>query len=334
MARPLRIEAPGMWYHVINRGNERGTVFFDDGDYALFLTQLAESCARYQVELHAYAVLSNHFHLLVRTRTANLGRFMQRLLTAYSIAGNLKHGRSGHVFQGRYTALVVEQNTYGATVSRYIHVNPVATLAGTQSWEAKRAGVRAYRWSSYGAYLGIVPAHPALVREDTLARFGKNKRAQQQAYAAFVEEGLLKGVEDPRVLARAQLVLGKDRFMEKIRRMLLQRKEKDAQAERSRARLVAPAVAAVVRAVAQAYRTTEADIIKKASPARAARRAALWLASTTCVGRTSLKEIGARFGISTSAVVQTRKRMAAAQRSDARLRRHLQKLAKLSTVNA
>lgn len=334
MARPLRIEAPGMWYHVINRGNDRDAVFLDDADYERFLMQLAESCARYQVEVHAYALLCNHFHLFLRTRTANLGRFMQRLLTACSIASNLTHGRSGHVFQGRYKALVVEQNAYGTTVSRYIHLNPVATLDGAQGLDARRAGVRAYRWSSYGAFLGIAPAHPALVREDTLTRFGKSKPEQEQAYAAFVEEGLLKGVEDPVVLARAQLVLGKDRFVEKIRRMLLRRKEQDGQAERSRARVVAPDVAAVVRAVAHAYRTTEADIMKKASQARAARRVALWLASAVCVGGTSLKNIGVRFGISVSAVVQTRKRMDAAQIGDARLHRHLQKLIKLSTVNA
>ena len=110
MTRPLRIEYPGTWYHVTSRGNERGEIFRDDKDRIRFLRALEESSERFKVEVHCYVLMSNHFHFLLRTREANLSRFMQRFNTAYTAYFNLRHHRAGHLYQGRFKAIVVEGN--------------------------------------------------------------------------------------------------------------------------------------------------------------------------------------------------------------------------------
>ena len=334
MARPLRIETPGMWYHVMNRGDDRRTVFLEDADYEMFLKQLADSCALYHVEVHAYALMRNHVHLYLHPREANLGRFMQRLFTAYSIAHNLKHERSGHVFQGRYKALVVDRTDYGNEVSRYLHLNPVEAGDSSRNLTERRRVLREYRWSSYGAMIGIAAAHPALVRADTLERFEGTRQEQEKAYAAFVEEGLLRTIEDPAALAKGQLVIGRDRFVDKILRILKGRTEKDEQAERSRRRLVSVKIDKVKKVVAREYRVTLEDIEKKGAHGNEARQAAMWLASKVCIGGMSLKAVGAVFGVSVSRAVRVRDRMEERTQKDRRLRRRLNTLVQKAINNA
>ena len=125
MARQLRIEYPGAWYHVTSRGNERGSIFRLDKDRTRFLKTVAESAELFRVEVHCYVLMSNHFHFLLRTLESNLSRFMQRFNTAYTRYFNLRHRRSGHLYQGRYKAIVVEADEYLLEVSRYLHLNPV-----------------------------------------------------------------------------------------------------------------------------------------------------------------------------------------------------------------
>jgi len=125
MSRPLRIEYPGAWYHVACRGNRRARIFEDDKDRLRFLKALKESVEAFNVEMHGYVLLDNHFHFLLRTPEANLGRFMQRFNTAYITYYNLRHHKSGHLYQGRYKAILVEADEYLLELSRYIHLNPV-----------------------------------------------------------------------------------------------------------------------------------------------------------------------------------------------------------------
>jgi REP element-mobilizing transposase RayT len=125
MARSLRIEYPGACYHVINRGNRRIQVFFSDSDYELFLEKLGEYLELYEVDLFSYCLMPNHYHLFLITTHANLGKFMQAFNTSYTISMNRKYGESGHLFQGRYKAQLVESELYKNVLSRYIHLNPV-----------------------------------------------------------------------------------------------------------------------------------------------------------------------------------------------------------------
>src|SRR5438132_11567831 len=125
MARPLRIEYEGALYHLTGRGNERQRIFSGEDDHARFLELVAESLERYAVQLHAFVLMGNHYHLLAQTRRANLGRWMHWLVTSYTVFYNRRHRRIGHLFQGRYKSIVVEADSYLLELSRYIHLNPV-----------------------------------------------------------------------------------------------------------------------------------------------------------------------------------------------------------------
>ena len=143
MARPLRIEFPGALYHVTARGNARADIYLSDGDRAAFLALLARTLDRFGWLCHAYCVMSNHYHLLIETPRANLSRGMRHLNGVYTQSFNRIHGRVGHVFQGRYKAILVEQDAHLLELCRYVVLNPVRARL------VARAGD--WRWSSDGA---------------------------------------------------------------------------------------------------------------------------------------------------------------------------------------
>ena len=124
MARTLRIERIGCWYHLTARGNERRDIFRDDKDRRHFLELLEEVVSMFAVRLHAYVLMSNHYHLLVEITEANLSRAIHWLNVSYTVWFNRRHGRSGHLLQGRFKSVVVEPERWGLEVSRYIHLNP------------------------------------------------------------------------------------------------------------------------------------------------------------------------------------------------------------------
>ena len=127
MARPLRIQYPDAYYHVMNRGNRGEAIFITDSDRVTFLDALAESCETYQIKLIGYVFMSNHFHLLVQTPQANLSEFMRHFLVTYTVRFNRRNARTGHIFQGRFKSLLVEADEYLLPLSRYIHLNPIRT---------------------------------------------------------------------------------------------------------------------------------------------------------------------------------------------------------------
>jgi putative transposase len=163
MARKLRVEYEGAIYHVMNRGDGGEAVFTDDEDRHGFVRVLGEACEKTGWQVHAYCLMSNHFHLVLETPQANLVAGMKWLLGTYSNRYNRRHRRFGHVFGGRYKALVVDGsgNGYLRTVSEYVHLNPVR--ARLVSVEAK---LRSYRWSSYPWYLVRSGKRPAWLRVD------------------------------------------------------------------------------------------------------------------------------------------------------------------------
>jgi REP element-mobilizing transposase RayT len=144
MARAWRIEFEGAYYHVLSRGNERRDIFRTDADRVLFLQTLAEACARFDIDLFAYVLMPNHYHLLLRSRQANLSRAMHWFSGTYTRRFNNRHERSGHLFQGRFKSMLVENDAYVLQLSCYIHRNPL------------RAGLTQrladYPWSSYVVY--------------------------------------------------------------------------------------------------------------------------------------------------------------------------------------
>ncbi len=336
MARPLRIEAPGMWYHVMSRGNERRDLFRESNDCTKFLAALDENCARYSVEIHAYALMSNHFHLFLRTLEANLSRFMHRLLTGFTGWYNFTHERSGHLFQGRYKSIVVDRDDYGTVVSRYIHLNPVRTTAVRElPLRQRRRRLRQYKWSSYRAMIGLATCPGFLCMHETLTRFGRTKSERRRGYARFVEEGLLRDVASPFENVVGQSLLGSDTFVERMRGIVREYRGGDSDAAKSARELLSVPLDRVIKLVSEEYNISE-ELLRTPVLGRCgceARRVAFWLAARRCAGGTSLREIGRRMGgAGTACVTLACQRLESMASGDANMRRRLARLDKLLNV--
>ena len=164
MPRPLRIEYPGARYHVMSRGDRREAIFADDRDRELFLRTLGETCAKTGWQVHAYCLMSNHFHFVVETPQPNLAGGMRWLLGAYTQRFNRRHAHWGHLFGGRYKAQLIDERARGylAAACDYVHLNPqrAGLIEPGQTLET-------YAWSSYPAFLA--PARrPGWLRVDRL----------------------------------------------------------------------------------------------------------------------------------------------------------------------
>ncbi|MGH7886850.1 MAG: transposase [Candidatus Binatia bacterium] len=204
MARPLRLEFTGAVYHLTGRGNARQKIFFNDADRELFLETLAHVLSRYGWILHGYCLMANHYHLLVETPKANLSLGMRQLNGVYTQSFNRRHKRVGHLFQGRFKAILVEKVAYLLELCRYIVLNPVRVKG-----DIKMEG---WKWSSYRATAGFASAPSFLSIDWVLGQFGKNRRAAQKRYREFVREGIGSRPWDE---LKGQIYLGSDEFIER-----------------------------------------------------------------------------------------------------------------------
>ena len=203
MARPLRIEFPGAVYHVTSRGNERKPIFRDDQDRKMFLDTLADVTFRYNWVCHAYCLMDNHYHLLIDTPDGNLSIGMRQLNGMYTQRFNKRHGRVGHLFQGRFKAILVQKDSHLLEACRYVVLKPV---------RAKRVDrPEEWIWSSYGATAGRAKLHPCLVTDWVLSQFGSERKIAEANYRRFVRDGI--GSESIWNSMRAQSVLGEGGFI-------------------------------------------------------------------------------------------------------------------------
>ncbi|MDA1372202.1 MAG: transposase [Proteobacteria bacterium] len=206
MARPLRIEFPGALYHVTSRGNARSAVAIDRVDRLKFFELLAQGVDRYAWCCHAYCLMDNHYHLIIETAEPNLSRGMRHLNGCYTQAFNRRHGRAGHVFQGRYRAILVQAESYLLELCRYVVLNPV------------RAGmthkVELWPWSSYRATAGMVVRPNWLYTEALLSLFSGNKIQRTNAYQHYINAG--KGQPLPWQHLRNEVYLGSEEFVENM----------------------------------------------------------------------------------------------------------------------
>ena len=210
-------------------------------------------------------------------------------------------------------------------MSRYIHLNPVrVSVTRKQTVAGRQAALRDYRWSSYRAMIGLTKADEWLVTKDTLSRWGTGVREQQREYARHVEQGLMEDIADPTEKARAQSILGRDRFLDRIRRILLKRGSGDRESQAVRRQLTAESVDAVVNRVARAYKVEPNDVRNATMGQRGneARQVAMWLAHERCGAVTTVREIGkAMGGVSGSAIVVAHRRITQRLTRDKHLRR-------------
>ena len=206
MARPLRIEYPDALYHLTSRGNAQEDIFSDDADHLEFLSVLATVVERFEWRLYAYCLMDNHYHLMVGTPKANLSKGMRQLNGVYTQRFNRRHRRVGHVFQGRFKAIVVDKQAYLLELSRYVVLNPV---------RAKMVSDPArHRWSSYRATAGLEELPAFLDAPTLLAHFAESLLAARRRYRAFVEEGIR--VASPWEKLQGQVLLGEQAFMRKV----------------------------------------------------------------------------------------------------------------------
>jgi len=201
MARPLRMDYPYTFYHVLSRGNERKEIFRDEKDHLRFLDTLGKMVERFKLEVHAYVLMKNHFHLLVHTKEANLSRAIQWLGVSYSVWFNRKYQRSGHLFQGRFKSFLIENDRYFTTMCLYIHGNPLRARI------VKR--LSNYQWSSYQAYADKKHEVSWLTTELVLGMYGGSRKRFLRAQQVFFEErpNLLEDL-------RHGLYLGSEEFSE------------------------------------------------------------------------------------------------------------------------
>jgi REP element-mobilizing transposase RayT len=181
MARPLRIEFPGALYHVTSRGNGRADISLDDGDRQVFLDVLEAVCQRMNWLCYAYCLMTNHYHLVIETPEGNLAKGMRQLNGVYTQLFNRRHDHVGHVFQGRYKAILVDRDDYLLELIRYVVLNPV------------RAGMvevpDQWPWSSYCATMGQEPVPPWLAQDWLLRQFARTREEARARHAQFVHDG-------------------------------------------------------------------------------------------------------------------------------------------------
>jgi len=215
MARPLRIEYPGALYHITSRGNEKKIVFKDDHDRENFLGTLQHVNKRYHWICHAYCLMDNHYHLLIETPDGNLSLGMRQLNGVYTQLFNRRHKRTGHLFQGRYKAILIQKDSYLLEVCRYVVLNPVRArmVEKLEDW----------KWSSYRATGGRGKTHPCLTKSWVLRQFSGRKEDAERQYRQFVKWGI--GEESIWRKVKGQALLGEEGFVEGLMDHL--RKHKD-----------------------------------------------------------------------------------------------------------
>lgn len=279
MARPLRIQYAAAVYHVMNRGGSRQKIFIDKQDYEAFLKTVGEIHDRWGVELFAYCLMGNHYHLCLRTPEGNLSRVMRHLDGLYTQRFNRHHRRDGALFRGRYKAIVVDREAYLAQVVRYIHLNPIEAGLVEEP--------ETYLWSSHRFYLRPKGAPKWLRSEEVVGEFGTIR-----AFHEFVLEGNEEALEAFYRKGRQSPVLGDERFREQLSQKALRVDREHPRHERAAVR---PSVDKVLRSLARVYGMTSQDLLKgRRGEENEARKVGMYLVKELC--DLTLQEIAQRFG--------------------------------------
>jgi REP element-mobilizing transposase RayT len=208
MSRPLRIEFAGALYHVTSRGDRREDIYADDADRVAWIGVLEQVSARFNWVVHAYCLMSNHYHVLVQTPDANLSAGMRQLNGVYTQRANVRHGRVGHMFQGRYKAVLVDREAHLLELARYVVLNPVRAgmVADASEW----------CWSSYAAMVGREPAPAWLDVDGLLRQFGERRSTAVRRYVDHVRAGV--GLPSVWEQLKEQVFLGDDAFVSRMQR--------------------------------------------------------------------------------------------------------------------
>lgn len=288
MPRPQRIEYENAFYHVMNRGRGRQRIFREKRYYQAFLDTLAEAHERFHCIIHAYCLMGNHYHLLLETPNANLGRIMRHINGVYTQRHNRLKNTDGALFRGRYKAILVDKDEYLLQLTRYIHRNPI---------DVKQPIVRNlddYPWSSYSAYIAKANVPDWLERETTYQMLGYKQR--YKGYAKYVTAAVDEEIAQYYQRGNTVSIIGDKDFRAWVYEELLPELEAE---EKGRVILPGISMTAIVKGVASAWNTTPTNlttVVKGPQKSNEARKIAMYLSQE--LADEKLKDIAPYFNLS------------------------------------
>jgi len=313
MARPLRIEFKGAFYHVTARGNERRKIYYANADYEKFKDYLKDGQEKYGYRLHCYVLMTNHYHLLMETPAGNLSKVMHYINGSYTTHINRKRKRSGHLFQGRYKAILIDQDSYLLELSRYVHLNPVRAKIVSRP--------EGYPYSSYASYISR-KKDDCVYHELILGMISKDMKGSRKKYREFVEIGLEKKMENPLINVYGAAILGSKTF---IRESLWRFKEgilHKGEIAHRRQLQAAHGSEDIIAAICSNLKVSQEDLLRKGGENR---KIAIYLMKK--LTGMSNKQIGDLFGgLSYSAVAKVYQRFSAEAKTNKPLRKILKDL--------
>ena len=266
MSRPLRIEYPDAWYHIMNRGGRYEAIFEDKNDYSIFLDLLQETIDIFHVKVSAFCLMQNHYHLLIQTPEANISRSMRHINGVYTQRFNKIHGYDGHLFRGRYKSILIDADSYLLQVMRYIHRNPI-TAGLTENLN--------YTWSSHKAYLSDAKKWNWVSRDKILKMLSGNKALQKIVYRDFVKESDNDDFSAIYEKRKLPAMLGSEIFLKLIKDNYFNKKK---HIEVPESRLLAPEKEKIMSVVCTEYKVSISDLrISKRGQLNEPRNVAMYL---------------------------------------------------------
>jgi putative transposase len=293
MARSVRLDFPESLCHVLSRGNERREIFYDEEDYQQFLKLLARMSKKYCLEIHAYVLMPNHYHLLIRAKQAHLSRGLQWLGVSYAVWFNRRHKRSGHLFQGRFKSFLVQDEKYFAALCLYIHGNPL------------RAGLvqnlSEYRWSSYRGYVNRDEEEAWVKKELVLSLYGGNPKKFERDQRASLKQ-LPKILDD----LHSGLYLGKEEFAQECLAMV--KGKEHPEKPQIRSVLQRQNIREIAIRVLRSLDETDPELILRTTSRKEKPMRDMGIYILTQLGIFTNRAIGELFGVGYTAITESAKR--------------------------
>ena len=296
MARPLRVEYPGAFYHVINRGNAGENLFKGIRDREKFLEYLETAIERFSLKIYTYCLMTNHFHVLLETRLSNLSQAMQWVNVSYAGYFNRKYQRNGHLFQGRFKSILVDADEYLKQLSRYIHLNPVRANLVEHPDE--------YKWSSYSTITGKTKEPAWLESAWLLSQFGTKRKQAITNYKKFVEEANTKDLKNPAKDLSGGFILGSPDFVIWIKETFLSTRSDENEIPQLRELKPRINIDQIVEAVCREFNCEIETILQKGRKRNVARDVAIYLVRV--LSGEKGKNIGEYFGNISGAAITRR----------------------------
>jgi REP element-mobilizing transposase RayT len=320
MARPLRIEYPDAWYHVMNRGRRAEHIFLEETDYKSFVELLMESVELWNFRIAAYCLMPNHYHLVVQTPDANLSRCMRHINGIYTQRFNRSHRCDGQLFRGRYKSIVVDADNYLLQLVRYIHRNPIRSAIVER--------MDSYKWSSHREYLSRGKKWDWLHKGFVLSMLSKDTKQQQRLYKEFMAEEDSEEISQVFEQNKLPSILGRDEFIDGLRDRFFERK---THKEVPESRVLAPEREKIKQVICRIYGVRVEDLLKsKRGTFNEPRSIAIYL--TRQLRGENLAEICREYGLSKySSASSVIERVGTKMSTDRQLRKRVAKIRQVLT---